>query len=96
MMGEMMREVADNVRAVRVPGTAHFIAEENPSAMLSELLGFLSPNFPRMRIPTSRSEPRVSRLDKKHGLVSSAGVWDVGRIDQQREFGAVCFRRWQA
>jgi pimeloyl-ACP methyl ester carboxylesterase len=44
MMGEMMREVADNVRAVRVPGTAHFMAEENPSAMLSELLGFPFPN----------------------------------------------------
>ena len=41
VMGEMMREVADNVRAVRVPGTAHFIAEENPAALISELLGFL-------------------------------------------------------
>jgi hypothetical protein len=35
-----MREVADDVRAVRVPGTAHFIAEENPVALVSELLGF--------------------------------------------------------
>jgi pimeloyl-ACP methyl ester carboxylesterase len=43
VMGEMMREVADNVRAVRVPGTAHFIAEENPAALVSELLGFLGP-----------------------------------------------------
>jgi pimeloyl-ACP methyl ester carboxylesterase len=42
VMGEMMREVADNVRAVRVPGTAHFIAEENPAALVSELLGFLA------------------------------------------------------
>jgi hypothetical protein len=32
-MGEMMREVADDVRVLRVPGTAHFIAEENPVAM---------------------------------------------------------------
>jgi pimeloyl-ACP methyl ester carboxylesterase len=44
VMGEMMMEVAENVRAVRVPGTAHFIAEENPSAMVSELLSFLSAN----------------------------------------------------
>ncbi|MEO6840173.1 MAG: alpha/beta hydrolase [Bradyrhizobium sp.] len=41
VMGEMMREVAENVRAVRVPGTAHFIAEENPAAMTAELLSFL-------------------------------------------------------
>jgi pimeloyl-ACP methyl ester carboxylesterase len=27
---------------VRVPGTAHFIAEENPAAMTEALLGFLS------------------------------------------------------
>jgi pimeloyl-ACP methyl ester carboxylesterase len=36
-----MQEVAENVRAVRVPGTAHFIAEENPAAMTAELLSFL-------------------------------------------------------
>ena len=42
VMGEMMREVADNVRDVRVPGTAHFIAEENPVAMTEALLSFLS------------------------------------------------------
>jgi pimeloyl-ACP methyl ester carboxylesterase len=42
VMGEMMREVADNVRTVRVPGTAHFIAEENPAALVSELLAFLA------------------------------------------------------
>jgi pimeloyl-ACP methyl ester carboxylesterase len=41
VMGEMMQEVAENVRAVRVPGTAHFIAEENPAAMTAELLSFL-------------------------------------------------------
>ena len=42
VMGEMMREVADDVRAVRVPGTGHFIAEENPVAMTEALLSFLS------------------------------------------------------
>jgi pimeloyl-ACP methyl ester carboxylesterase len=42
VMGGMMQEVAENVRTVRVPGTAHFIAEENPAAMAAELLSFLS------------------------------------------------------
>ena len=42
------------------------------------------------------SEGALGRLDKKRGLVCSAHVWDVGHIDQQREFGAVCFRLWQA
>jgi hypothetical protein len=37
-----------------------------------------------------------SRLDKKRGLVCSARVSDVGHIDQQREFGPVCFPLWQA
>ncbi|HUO01081.1 MAG TPA: alpha/beta hydrolase [Bradyrhizobium sp.] len=41
VMGEMMREVADNVSVVRVPGTAHFIAEENPVAMAEAVLSFL-------------------------------------------------------
>jgi hypothetical protein len=46
------------------------------------------------RIPSS--EQGFSRLDKERGLVCSARVSDVGHIDQQREFGAVCFRLWQA
>lgn len=37
----MMREVADNVSGLRVPGTAHWIAEENPEAFLAGLLPFL-------------------------------------------------------
>jgi hypothetical protein len=32
-----------------------------------------------------------ARLDNKRGLVSSVCVWDAGQVDQQREFGAVCF-----
>jgi pimeloyl-ACP methyl ester carboxylesterase len=40
VMGEMMTEVADQVRSVRVPGTAHFIAEENPAALNAELFDF--------------------------------------------------------
>jgi hypothetical protein len=41
-------------------------------------------------------EGALGRLDKKRGLVCGARVWDVGHIDQQREFGEVFFRLWQA
>jgi pimeloyl-ACP methyl ester carboxylesterase len=44
LMEEMMREVAESVRAVRIPRTGHWIAEENPAALAQELLGFLGPN----------------------------------------------------
>jgi pimeloyl-ACP methyl ester carboxylesterase len=37
---EMMREVADDVTGLRVPGTAHWIPEENPEAVVSALLDF--------------------------------------------------------
>jgi pimeloyl-ACP methyl ester carboxylesterase len=40
---EMMREVAENVTGVRVPHTAHWIAEENPKALTTALLEFLTP-----------------------------------------------------
>jgi pimeloyl-ACP methyl ester carboxylesterase len=39
----MMREVAEAVTAVRVPRTAHWIAEENPTAFTGALLRFLEP-----------------------------------------------------
>jgi pimeloyl-ACP methyl ester carboxylesterase len=42
LMGEMMREVADDVTEFRVPGAAHWIAEENPGAFVSRLLEFLT------------------------------------------------------
>jgi pimeloyl-ACP methyl ester carboxylesterase len=38
---EMMREVADHVTGYRVPGTAHWIAEENPQAFTTRLLEFI-------------------------------------------------------
>jgi len=38
---EMMREVAEDVTGVRVPRTAHWIAEENPKAFTQALLEFL-------------------------------------------------------
>ncbi|KIO75744.1 alpha/beta hydrolase [Pedobacter lusitanus] len=41
IMKEMMEEVADQVTSVRIPGTAHWIAEENPEVFLSEVLRFL-------------------------------------------------------
>lgn len=42
IMDDMMREVADNVVAVRIPRTAHWVVEENPGALLSEILKFLN------------------------------------------------------
>jgi pimeloyl-ACP methyl ester carboxylesterase len=37
---EMVKEVADDVTAVRIPGTGHWVAEENPQAVVRELLDF--------------------------------------------------------
>ena len=39
----MMREVADDVTGLRIPRTAHWIAEENPQALADGLIGFLAP-----------------------------------------------------
>jgi pimeloyl-ACP methyl ester carboxylesterase len=41
VMDSMMREVAENVISRRIAGTAHWIAEENPSALAAELLSFI-------------------------------------------------------
>jgi pimeloyl-ACP methyl ester carboxylesterase len=38
---EMMREVAENVVGLRMPETAHWIAEENPPAFVSAVLEFV-------------------------------------------------------
>jgi pimeloyl-ACP methyl ester carboxylesterase len=37
----MMREVAEQVTAVRVPRTGHWIAEENPAAVVEAVLDFI-------------------------------------------------------
>jgi len=37
----MMREVTDDVTEQRVPRAAHWIAEENPDALVAGLTGFL-------------------------------------------------------
>jgi pimeloyl-ACP methyl ester carboxylesterase len=41
LMQEMLQEVAENVAAVRVPRSGHWVAEENPKAVASALLEFL-------------------------------------------------------
>jgi pimeloyl-ACP methyl ester carboxylesterase len=44
LVEEMMREVAQDVTGIRVPDTAHWIAEENPRAFTVALLKFLTSN----------------------------------------------------
>jgi pimeloyl-ACP methyl ester carboxylesterase len=41
LVEEMMREVAEDVRGCRVPGTGHWIAEENPQALATALVEFV-------------------------------------------------------
>jgi pimeloyl-ACP methyl ester carboxylesterase len=41
LLEEMMREVADHVKALRIPETAHWIPEEQPDALSTALLEFL-------------------------------------------------------
>ena len=38
----MVREVADDVRAVTVPRSGHWVPEENPAGLLEVLLPFLA------------------------------------------------------
>jgi pimeloyl-ACP methyl ester carboxylesterase len=40
LMADMMREVADDVTELRVPKAAHWIAEENPQALVDGLVAF--------------------------------------------------------
>ena len=41
LLGDMMREMADNVKAIRIPNTAHWVPEEQPDALSRALLDFL-------------------------------------------------------
>lgn len=41
MMGDMMREVAENVTARMVPNSGHYVSEENPEFIAGQLLEFL-------------------------------------------------------
>jgi pimeloyl-ACP methyl ester carboxylesterase len=43
LVEEMMREVARDVAGLRVPGTAHWIPEENPPALVRAVLEFAGP-----------------------------------------------------
>jgi pimeloyl-ACP methyl ester carboxylesterase len=43
LVEEMMREVAENVTGLRIPRSAHWVAEENPAAVLEGLFKFLQP-----------------------------------------------------
>ncbi len=43
LVEEMMREVGENVTGLRVPRSAHWVAEENPAAVTAALLEFLKP-----------------------------------------------------
>lgn len=47
LVEEMMRELAEDVTGLRVPGAAHWIAEENPKAFTAALLEFLTPGRAR-------------------------------------------------
>ncbi|MGE8553383.1 MAG: alpha/beta fold hydrolase [Chryseobacterium jejuense] len=40
-MKEMMEEVANDVKSIRIPKTAHWVVEENPEIFIKELLQFL-------------------------------------------------------
>jgi len=44
LMADMMREVAEDVTDLRVAGAAHWIAEENPDALVDGLLAFSDNN----------------------------------------------------
>ena len=42
LVEEMMREVAGDVTGVRIPRTAHWVAEENPADLVRALIDFLT------------------------------------------------------
>jgi pimeloyl-ACP methyl ester carboxylesterase len=42
LVEQMMHEVAEDVTGIRVPDTAHWIAEENPDAFVAALLDFVA------------------------------------------------------
>ena len=43
LMEEMVREVAADVTAEILPGTAHWLPEENPAAFVDAVLRFTAP-----------------------------------------------------
>jgi pimeloyl-ACP methyl ester carboxylesterase len=47
LMEEMAREVAEDVSAKILPGTAHWLPEENPEAFADAVLAFTAPGSSR-------------------------------------------------
>ena len=41
IMNDMMQKVAENVTAVRIPDTGHWVAEENADGFVTEVFAFL-------------------------------------------------------
>jgi len=61
LMQEMLQEVAENVAAVRVPRSGHWVAEENPKAVASALLEFLrTAPTPQGMVRPLRTSPACS------------------------------------
>jgi pimeloyl-ACP methyl ester carboxylesterase len=46
LLEEMMRGVSENVIGLQIPKSAHWIAEENPTALVAGLISFLQPAVP--------------------------------------------------
>jgi pimeloyl-ACP methyl ester carboxylesterase len=57
LVEEMMYEVSENVTGLRISASAHWIAEENPSAFTEGLLKFLQPTQPTRQKPALGDEP---------------------------------------
>jgi pimeloyl-ACP methyl ester carboxylesterase len=55
LMKDMMREVAENVTAVRIEGTAHWVVEENPDDFLSAFITFIQTDTDKTAAPTARN-----------------------------------------
>jgi pimeloyl-ACP methyl ester carboxylesterase len=47
LMGEMAREIADDVTARILPGTAHWLPEESPEAFVDAVIAFTAPGSSR-------------------------------------------------
>ncbi|MEO8696468.1 MAG: alpha/beta hydrolase [Acidimicrobiales bacterium] len=52
-VGDAMKLVADDVQAVVIPDTGHFLAEESPDELLAALTAFLTPYRDAVRAPAA-------------------------------------------
>jgi hypothetical protein len=70
---------------------SHITRGRAPAQSVSPTLRVGDPPSPEREEGKNHREGMIdARLDNRCRLVSSAGVWDAGRIDRQREFGTVC------